>query len=31
MTHISYPEHNSCWKVKFKKNSRWWLLPFKKC
>jgi len=22
MTHISYPEHNSCSKVKFKKRSR---------
>jgi len=30
MTHISYPEHNSCSKVKFKKRSRWWSLPFKK-
>jgi len=30
MTHISYPEHNSCWKVKFKKKSRWWSQPFKK-
>ena len=30
MTHISYPEHNSCSKSQIYKNSRWWTLAFKK-
>jgi len=30
ITHIRYPEHNSCSKSQISKNSREWTLPFKK-
>jgi len=30
MTHIRYPEHNSCSESQIYTNSRWWTLPFKK-
>ena len=30
ITHIRYPEHNSCLKSQISKNLREWTLPFKK-